>query len=109
MLETSHRPTSFNKLNTGIYQREKLRAISEVDEQSKTSSTYTVYAYNFEHVQETLLTDKPIFGTNMLGFRQGISASDSLAVYLDFIDYGVTLKCVDADYSFSSNISAYRY
>ena len=45
----------------------------------------------------------------MLGFRQGISASDSLAVYLDFINYGMELRIVDPDFTFNSNISALKY
>lgn len=45
----------------------------------------------------------------MLGFRQGISSSDSLEVFLDFFNTGVALTNTDSDFLFNSNISALKY
>jgi hypothetical protein len=56
IIETSHRPTTFNKMNTGIYQKDKLRRMVEVDEQVKASSLYTTFSNQDEKVEEVLLS-----------------------------------------------------
>ena len=42
-IETSHRPSDFNKLNTGIYNKDLLRDLVTVEEQNNVSSTFKVF------------------------------------------------------------------
>ena len=51
LFETTHIPTKFNKLNTGIYDKDELRSTYLIEGQKNTSSVYTVFAYNFEDVE----------------------------------------------------------
>ena len=45
----------------------------------------------------------------MLGFRQDISNTDTLYVFLDFINSAVVLTNIDADYTYNGNISSFKY
>ena len=45
----------------------------------------------------------------MLGFRQGISSSDSLEVFLDFFNTGVALTNTDSSFMFSDYIPSFKY
>ena len=45
-----------------------------------------------------MFSEKQVFGTNMLGFKQDIANSDTLSVFFDFISLGSVLTNTDADY-----------
>jgi hypothetical protein len=80
----------------------------KVNEQSYSSSKYTVFASDFESVNEILLSDKKVYGTNMLGFHQNLQSDDELTTYLDFIKYAATVKNSNSDCKYS-NIECYKY
>jgi hypothetical protein len=43
MLKTSHRPSAFSKLNTGIYDKNRLRSVMEVEHSTSLGSQFTLF------------------------------------------------------------------
>ena len=50
LLETKHQSASFNKMNTGIYDSNRLRSIVEIEEQKMGSSSYKVFDSEYDSV-----------------------------------------------------------
>jgi hypothetical protein len=59
---------------------------------SNSSSQYTTYRAQFENAVETLLSDKIVNGTNMLGFHQSLSKDELLNVQIESVHYSATLN-----------------
>jgi hypothetical protein len=91
LIPTSRRPSAFSKINTGIYDRNHLRKIMEVEQSASLGSILTIFKGEYDDVTEFLDSNRPVYGNSLLGFHSDLSISESLPVLLDFAYQGVTL------------------
>lgn len=108
MTETTHRPAAYSKLNTGIYDKNSLRAMLEVERSAQLGSQYTLFSSEYEEVTAFLSSGRAVFGTNLLGFHSDLSSSEPVSVLLDFAYQGAIMH-PDSSPATYLGVDALRY
>lgn len=81
----------FNKIKTGIYNKDNLRSMQEFNRHTLLGSEIIVYKNQYEEVIEFLPSGGNVFGTNLLGFHSDLTETERLSVFLDFAHKPVIL------------------